>query len=102
MRPSRISWRAEISMMVALSNVRGRRSRMEIIAKILEACLAPARRTHIMYKSYIDFRCLNRYVSLLEGKGLIKVLGNDPTLYVITEKGREFLRKYQEVKKILG
>lgn len=72
-----------------------RRSRTTISVEILKAALEGAKKTHIVYSANLNFEMVNRYLEILEEKGLIERKGN---LYVTTSKGKEF----QEIAKELG
>ncbi|WP_407357266.1 winged helix-turn-helix domain-containing protein [Methanolobus sp. WCC5] len=72
-----------------------RRSRTAISVEILKAALEGAKKTHIVYNANLNFDMVNRYLTMLEEKGLIEHKGN---LYVTTAKGKEF----QEIAEELG
>jgi len=78
----------------------GNRTRMEILASILKVASNGALKTHIMYKANLSHRQLERYLALLEERGLLaqgvdEDMGN--RIYRITEKGFDFLREYSHV-----
>ncbi len=69
------------------------RSRLQIIADMLYATGKGSKKTHIMYGANLSYELTNRYLTdLLEG-GLIEPKDDE---YVITEKGREFLKRFEE------
>ena len=73
---------------------------MEILASILKVASNGALKTHIMYKANLSHRQLERYLALLEERGLLaqgvdEDMGN--RIYRITEKGFDFLREYSHV-----
>ncbi len=72
-----------------------RRSRTAISVEILKAAMEGARKTHIVYSANLNFDMVNRYLVMLEDKGLIEHKGN---IYVTTAKGKEF----QDIAKELG
>lgn len=76
-----------------------RRSRIEILSCIVELCRDPMPRTHIMYKANLSQRQLNTYLKFLLRVGLI---GRESNEYRITEKGFEFIKKYDRIKKLLN
>ena len=78
-------------------NVARRRSRYEIIAEILSVAQDGVRSTRIMYKSNLDFRQRERYLSRLLGVGLIGIKTKSPLVYKTTELGNKWLEKYQKV-----
>jgi len=78
----------------------GNRTRVEILASILQVASKGALKTHIMYKANLSHRQLEKYLAFLEERGLLaegidEDLGN--RIYRITEKGFDFLRKYSHV-----
>jgi len=78
----------------------GNRTRMEILESILKVASNGALKTHIMYKANLSHRQLERYLALLEERGLL-AQGVDEDMgsriYRITEKGFDFLREYSHV-----
>ncbi|WP_281361320.1 winged helix-turn-helix domain-containing protein [Methanolobus zinderi] len=72
-----------------------RRSRTAISVEILRAAMEGAKKTHIVYRANLNFEVVNRYLAMLEEKGLIEKKEN---LYQTTEKGKEF----QEIARELG
>jgi predicted transcriptional regulator len=75
------------------------RSRFEIIAGIMQNCLLPRGKTHIMYKGNLSFTQTNAYLSLLTS---LRLLSQTDSKYETTDKGRQFLSAYNELGKIIG
>ncbi|MGA2239750.1 MAG: winged helix-turn-helix domain-containing protein [Candidatus Bathyarchaeia archaeon] len=78
----------------------GNRTRVEILASILQVASKGALKTHIMYRANLSHRQLEKYLAFLEERGLLAQgidadLGN--RIYRITEKGFDFLREYSHV-----
>jgi len=74
---------------------------MDIIASILESATNGAKKTRIMYRAALNFRQLQRYLPLLIKRGLINYAEtNKGAVYKTTEKGRDFLQKYEELKRL--
>ncbi|WP_256623000.1 MULTISPECIES: winged helix-turn-helix domain-containing protein [Methanolobus] len=71
-----------------------RRSRTAISVEILRAAMEGAKKTHIVYRANLNFEVVNRYLTMLEEKGLIE---KKDSLYVTTEKGKEFQEIAQEL-----
>ena len=71
------------------------RSRIEIVAEILRTVSGGARKTHIMYQCNLSFKLLMRYLRDVIQAELI-CEGGEGNNYVITEKGKKFLRKFEE------
>jgi len=72
------------------------RSKLQIIADMLYAAGKGSKKTHIMYGANLSYSLVVQYLSEILESGLIRQVDDE---YSITEKGREFLRKYQEYSK---
>ena len=75
------------------------RSRMDIMASILEEAKNPSRKTKIMYRCNLSFRQLKVYLKLLVGEGFLKEIPIKESetvakAFQITGKGRSFLKAY--------
>lgn len=79
-----------------------RRSRMDVISSILEAATNGTKKTRIMYRAALNFKQMQRYLPLLIDRGLLKNVQMDgaQTMYKTTEKGLDFLKKYEELNNI--
>lgn len=88
-----------INDMKAVFPNRKKRNREEIIASILDAARLGATKTRIMYVSFLSFSQLQRYLNMAVETGL---LGLDSTAkkYLITSKGFEYLKRFDEVHSI--
>lgn len=75
------------------------RSRFEITAEILNECLLPQCKTHIMYKDNLSFAQANAYLTMLTTRGL---LTRDNGRYETTAKGRQFISAYNQISEIMG
>jgi len=76
------------------------RTRVEILANILNVASHGALKTHIMYRANLSHRQLERYLALLEERGLLAQLVDEEIgsrVYRITEKGCDFLREYSHL-----
>jgi predicted transcriptional regulator len=74
------------------------RARFDIIADILTASSGGVRKTFLMYHCNLSFSQLKVYSRFLLNKGLMRMVGDggsDPSLFEVTDKGREFLRAYE-------
>jgi predicted transcriptional regulator len=72
------------------------RSRIEIVAQVLEAAVGGATKTKIMYKAFLSYERLREYLSLLVNNGLI--VYDERTLeYKTTERGTRFLKLYGQL-----
>jgi len=74
----------------------GKRSSLEIFVSIL-SCLTEAelKKTHITHKANLDSRLASKYVNSLAKLNLISK--KEPSFYVITARGRDFLKQYEEL-----
>ena len=78
---------------------RKKRNKEEIIASILDASRYGATKTRIMYVSFSSFSQLERYLEMAIDRALV---GLDPNTkkYLITSKGLEYLKHFEDVKSI--
>ncbi|MEM1582450.1 MAG: winged helix-turn-helix domain-containing protein [Candidatus Bathyarchaeia archaeon] len=79
------------------------RSRIDIIACILENSNDGARKTRLIYKCNLSFSQFNHYKDCLVDSGLLRVSNNEDgtEVFEVTERGREFLRDYKKIKSVL-
>ena len=75
----------------------GKRDRVEIMAEILGLCLEPRNKTRVMYGTNLSWKMLQNYLSHLQERGLLEAQ-NNPTKYLTTERGRDFVEKWKELK----
>ncbi|MGB9960414.1 MAG: winged helix-turn-helix domain-containing protein [Candidatus Bathyarchaeales archaeon] len=79
-----------------------RRDRLYIIAEILELAREGALKTQIMYKANLSFTQLNEYLKFMLKINLLeRFVENGKDFYKATEKGLEFLQRYQEITDLL-
>ncbi len=75
-----------------------RRCRMDVISSILDAATNGSKKTRIMYKAALNFKQMQRYLPLLLKKGLLdNAQTGSGNVYKTTQKGLDFLRKYEEL-----
>lgn len=72
------------------------RSRMDIAAAMLDISQDGAIKTRIMYSAFLSFPQLKEYLGLLTDAGLLEHAEKERE-YHTTDKGKRFLRMYQEV-----
>ena len=79
-----------------------RRDRLYIIAQILEISKSGCLKTQIMYRANLSFAQLNEYLSFLTKTHLL-ILENEnkKNIYVTSDKGTQYLKKYEEIAAIL-
>ncbi len=70
------------------------RSRIDIIIDILDVAIGGTNKTSIVYKTNLNFKLADRYLILLQNRGLVE---NRLDKYITTEKGKIILRKAKEI-----
>ena len=75
------------------------RSRLDIIADILQVVSQNAKKTQIMYQANLSYKVLQRYLGDITSASLIS-FKIEEQCYVLTRKGREFLEEYRDYVKI--
>ena len=77
-----------------------RRSSFEIKADILRALSVQfgdkLKPTHVMYQANLSHKLLKEYLDDLAGQGLIDDLSTDKKFVHLTDKGKDFLRRFRE------
>ncbi len=74
------------------------RTRLDIIADILNIAREGARKTRIMYQANLSYKLLKRYLAEVMGASLV-LFNEKERRYLLTPKGNEFLRVYKEYSK---
>ena len=69
------------------------RNRIEIIADILNVAIVGVNKTKIMYVANLSYRLLEKYLHEIIALDFIAFRNNS---YEVTEKGRDFLERYNE------
>ena len=83
------------------------RSRIDIIANILQAANEVAKKTHVMYRCNLSFRQLNAYLEFLVEMGFLEIITmkteskEDAQLFKTTQKGRDLVEAYHNLKALL-
>ena len=78
------------------------RSRTDIVVQILDTASGDGvSKTKIMYKAYLSYAQLKEYLSVLEANGLLEQ-DEAEKLYKITEKGRKFMKVYDQMHELTG
>ena len=75
-----------------------RRTKLDIMADILAIASEEAKKTKVAYSANLNFTRLSGYLPYLVDKGLIE---KTDWGYKTTEKGKEFLRDYHVMQKLL-
>ena len=75
------------------------RSKHEIIYNMLSLCdFHPIIKTDLMYKSNLSFFQLQRYIKLLKCRNLLlENTDEGKRSYLITDKGREYVRVFRQL-----
>ena len=73
-----------------------RRNFLVITAEILDACKNGAKRTHVLYGVNLSFHQMNKYMTLLERRKLIRY-DSKSRMYWTVEEGLNFLAEYWEL-----
>jgi len=85
-----------------LSGPRRRRSRLSIIAEVLDLARRGALKTQIMYGASLSFAQLKDNLSFLLDVNLLKVIENpNRSLYKTTKKGFRYLQSYMKIGELL-
>ena len=72
-----------------------KRGKLDIFENILTSLSeGQLKKTHLTYKANLDSRLASKYVQILEKLQLVTKSIKDPSYFIITEKGRDFLQQY--------
>jgi len=81
------------------------RGNFDIIADILGASCGGAKKTNLMYRCNLSFKQLKGYSLFLLENGLLRLNGrtseSEASTFELTEKGREFLKAYKDLKALM-
>ncbi len=78
------------------------RSRIDIYFDILTAARQSVRKTHIMYRSNISYKQLDKYLDILIECDLIKEESEDgATVYNVTNRGLTFIGLFENLSEYL-
>ncbi len=79
-----------------------KRDKIEIVFDILSAVEKKGGKikpTHLLYKANLSHQRMKKYIAELLEKGLIQeVAEGQNKLYMLTEKGTQFIAEYQRIK----
>jgi predicted transcriptional regulator len=85
-------------MLFEESNLGSYRSRLDIIADILNVVSQNAKKTRIMYQANLNYKVLTKYLKEINEASLVD-FECEKQCYVLTAKGRAFLDAYKEYSK---
>jgi predicted transcriptional regulator len=74
-----------------------KRSKDEIIMRILSVCSGGANKTKIVYQANLNFKTVNPYIELLVKCGMIEIKEGQISMYETTDKGKELLKSFKEI-----
>ena len=81
------------------------RSRMEIVANILDIGRTGALKTHLMYKANLSYMVVTQYLEFLTSSELIKEIFDEQgmvKLYQTTPRGLKYLEVYDSIRGLAG
>jgi predicted transcriptional regulator len=92
----------QVNSKISLSH----RSKIDILAEVLQVSGEGTKKTHIMYQCNLSFRQLNTYLEFLIEMGFLekfslKVENKDYQMFKTTIKGRDFVKAYHDLKTLL-
>jgi len=67
------------------------------MAEILGLCSKPKTKTRVMYGTNLSWKMLQHDLAYMQEHGLLEIKG-ESTKYVTTERGRDFVEKWKELK----
>lgn len=79
-----------------------KRSKDEIIMRILSVCSGGANKTKIVYQANLNFKTVNPYIELLVKSGMIEIKEGQISMYETTNKGKELLKSFREIQSSLN
>jgi predicted transcriptional regulator len=71
-----------------------KRNDLDICADMLQIARVGARKTHLVYEANLNFKMAKRYLQKLMTRGFLVLEAGH---YFTTEKGAEFLTRYDEL-----
>jgi predicted transcriptional regulator len=76
------------------------RSRIDIIAQLLDAASSPTTKTKMMYKAMLSYEQLKEYLVMLSENDLI---GYDKPSqrFATTDKGFQLIKRYEDLSKLI-
>ena len=79
------------------------RSKMDIIANILENAMKGMNKTKLMYSCNLSFKHFNSYLEFLLDRRLLEITDKGRTILIkTTSKGTDFLRLYRKIEKLIN
>ena len=79
-----------------------KRDRLRIMAEILSIATHDKKKTHIIRTCNLSSKMFQRYADTLLNKGLISLVNDSGgAFYKTTEKGQDFIKRYEKINEIL-
>ena len=78
-----------------------KRSRHEIVSKILKICINGASKTAIVYQANLNFRTVNPYLQTLIKNNLLEANQGKHILYKTTNEGMDLQETINQVNNVL-
>ncbi|MGI0056372.1 MAG: winged helix-turn-helix domain-containing protein [Nitrosarchaeum sp.] len=79
-----------------------KRGFLEIIGEILDNLIEnPLKKTHITFRCNLDSRAVTKYLAVMTYIGLVEQSKDDPSLYVITQKGINYRNQFHSIISIM-
>jgi predicted transcriptional regulator len=78
-----------------------KRSKDEIMIRILTVCSEGAGKTRVVYQSNLNFKTINPYLELLVKNGMIEIKEGQIKIYKTTAKGKELLKSFKVIQNSL-
>ncbi len=78
-----------------------RRGVVDICADLLEIIHEGGGKTHLIFKSRMNFERFKVYIDGLSKGRLVKAQADPRSPWAVTERGYEYLEKYRELKELL-
>jgi len=84
---------------------RTHRGSLDIVADMLNASRGGVKKTYLMYRCNLSFKQLKHYLDFMLRKNLLRaglqVGDSNLGLFEVTDKGREFLKAYKNLKALM-
>jgi len=79
-----------------------RRTHLDVIASILDACQYWTKKTHVMFQCNMSYKQLTDYLDMLLKANLL-IIENDrqSPLLRVSSKGEDFLKAYNSIKTMM-
>lgn len=88
---------------LGLASISQRRDCVKVMVDMLTVALDGTKKTEIVYKANLNFKQAEKYLELLLTKGLMVVEGSSGKrkAYRTTDRGRSFIKRYEETVELL-